>query len=246
MTDVTDTQEELKQQIIDLYRERAGNYDLTANLYYLIGYREWAHRRKAVDSLALERGDTVVEIGCGTGLNFGLLQHKVGETGKIIGVDLTDAMLEQARERVLEKGWQNVELVHSDALAYGFPSQVGGILSTFALSLIPECGQVICNGTEALRPGGLWVVLDLKLPDRWPKWLAALILPLVRPFAVTDEWVARRPWETIYSAMYDCLTDVSVTEMYLGASYIIRGERASERPAVETPRHHDRVNHSGY
>jgi ubiquinone/menaquinone biosynthesis C-methylase UbiE len=217
---------DLRERIVDLYRARARNYDLTANLYYLIGYREWAHRRKAIATLALRPGDAVVEIGCGTGLNFGLLQGAVGPTGKIIGVDLTDAMLEQARQRVQENGWENVELVHSDALEYEFPHDVDGILSTFALSLVPECGQVICKSTQALRPGGHWVVLDLRLPDRWPGWLSSLILPIVRPFAVTDEWVARRPWDTIHGAMRDCLSDVSLTEMYFGASYIISGERA--------------------
>jgi demethylmenaquinone methyltransferase/2-methoxy-6-polyprenyl-1,4-benzoquinol methylase len=214
---------DIRQEIIEIYRARAKNYDFTANLYYLIGYPEWAHRRKAVDALALEPGDTVVEIGCGTGLNFGLLQEAVGPTGKIIGVDLTDAMLEKARKRVSEKGGENVELVHSDALQYTFSPGVDGILSTFALSLVPECGQVIGNGAQALASGGRWVVLDLKIPEGWPKWLVSLLVPIVRPFAVTDEWLARRPWETIHNAIDSCLSDVSITELYLGISYIISG-----------------------
>ena len=219
---------DLRQEIIDLYRARAKNYDSTANLYYLIGYPEWAHRRKAVDALGLERGGTVVEVGCGTGLNFSLLQEVVGPTGEIVGVDLTDAMLEQAHQRVQNKGWKNVELAHGDALQYTFPSDVDGIISTYALSLIPECGEVICKSAQALRPGGRWVVLDLKVPDRWPKWLVSLILPLVRPFAVTDEWLARRPWETIQQAFYDCLTHVSLTEMYFGLSFIVSGVRGQK------------------
>jgi len=216
---------DIRREIIDIYRARAKNYDFTANLYYLIGYPEWAHRRKAVDTLMLERGDTVVEVGCGTGLNFSLLQEAVGPTGKIVGVDLTDAMLDQARRRVRAKGWDNVELVQSDALQYTFPRSVDGILSTFALSLIPECGEVICNGAEALSAGGRWVILDLKIPENWPKWLVSLIVPIVRPFAVTDEWVMRRPWETIQQAAGECLTDLSRSELYLGVSYILGGSR---------------------
>ena len=46
----------LNQQIIDLYRKRAQNYDFTANLYYLLGYREWTYRRQAVAALHLEPG----------------------------------------------------------------------------------------------------------------------------------------------------------------------------------------------
>jgi ubiquinone/menaquinone biosynthesis C-methylase UbiE len=219
------TDRELRQEIIDTYRARAKNYDLTANLYYLIGYPEWAHRRKAVAALGLERGGTVVEIGCGTGLNLALLQEAVGPTGKIVGVDLTDAMLEQARQRVRDEGWNNVELVHTDALRFEFPSDLDGIISTYVLSLIPESDEVICRSAEALHPGGRWAVLDLKVPDRWPKWLSSLVLPLVRPFAVNDEWVTRRPWETIRRAMDNCLSEVSLTEMYFGAAYIVSGTR---------------------
>lgn len=81
-----------KQQLIDLYRQRAGRYDVTGNLYYLIGVREFAYRQQAVARLNLQSGDTVVEIGCGTGLKFPLLQSCVGPTGKIIGVDMTDML----------------------------------------------------------------------------------------------------------------------------------------------------------
>src|SRR6516225_4867472 len=94
-----------EQELVDVYTKRAKRYDFTAQLYYLIGFREWAYREKAIKALALKAGDTVVEIGCGTGLNFSLLQNEVGREGKIVGVDLTDAMLSRARERVRQNGW---------------------------------------------------------------------------------------------------------------------------------------------
>jgi ubiquinone/menaquinone biosynthesis C-methylase UbiE len=64
-----------------LYRRRAGRYDLTANLYYPVGLREFAYRRKAVAALHLNRGGMVVEIGCGTGLNFGAVYLCAGKAG---------------------------------------------------------------------------------------------------------------------------------------------------------------------
>jgi demethylmenaquinone methyltransferase/2-methoxy-6-polyprenyl-1,4-benzoquinol methylase len=115
-----------RNEIVDLYRIRAKRYDFTAQLYYLVGFREWAYRKKAVDALALKSGDTVVEIGCGTGLNFGLFEKKVGPKGNIIGVDLTDSMLSVARERVRQNRWSNVELVQSDAATFKFPARVNG------------------------------------------------------------------------------------------------------------------------
>ena len=220
-----------REQVIGTYRARARNYDLAANLYYLIGFRQWAYRKKAVRALNLQRGDTVVEIGCGTGLNFSLLQEAVGPEGRIIGVDLTDAMLAQARARVEREGWTNVELVHSDALLFEFPEGVDGILSTLAISLIPECDQVIRNGSEALAPGKRWVVLDLKMPSRWPARLALVILPLVRPFAVTREVIERRPWERLWEAMNETLVNTMWEELYLGFAFIASGERAGSDPA---------------
>ena len=69
----------------------------------------------AVSELALESGDTVVEIECGTGLSFKYLLQSIGDTGHIVGVDLTDAMLEIAKSRIERSGWESVQLVLSDA-----------------------------------------------------------------------------------------------------------------------------------
>jgi len=96
---------------------------------------EGSNRKRAIHSLALNQGDTVVDLGCGTGLNFCLLQEQVGPRGRIIGVDLTDAMLDQANTRIAAQDWSNVELVKSDVAGYVFPASVNGILSTFALTL---------------------------------------------------------------------------------------------------------------
>jgi demethylmenaquinone methyltransferase/2-methoxy-6-polyprenyl-1,4-benzoquinol methylase len=92
------------EDVLALYRKRAARYDLTANLYYLMGLRERHFQKLAVDRQRLSPGDTVVEIGCGAGLNFAPLREKVGATGRIIGVDLTDAILRVARERVQAQG----------------------------------------------------------------------------------------------------------------------------------------------
>lgn len=215
----------LKDQITNLYRARARHYDLTANLYYLIGYPEWRYRRLAITALDLRPGDTIVELGCGTGLNFELLQERIGPTGRLIGVDLTDAMLDQARRRVASRGWQNVELVHGDALEYEWPTNVKGIISTFALSLIPDCDLVIQQATRALAPGGRLALLELQMPDAWPGWLSGAATALLRPFIPTEEWLERRPWQRIRRAMRDNLSHVSIDQRYLGTTYIVSGSQ---------------------
>lgn len=209
-----------KDYLRDLYRRRARRYDLSANLYYLVGFREHAYRKRAVDALALRREGTVVELGCGTGLNFALLHEKVGPKGRIIGVDLTDAMLARARQRVDRAGWRNVELVQSDAASFSFPLGANGVLSTFALTLVPEYDDVIRKAASGLSPGGRMVVLDLKRPEGWPEWLVRLGVWLTRPFGVTLEMAERHPWES----MARHLTGARMQELYGGFAYLSVGE----------------------
>lgn len=180
-----------------MYRKRAGNYDITANLYYLLGFREWAYRKMAVNALSLNSGNTVVEIGCGTGLNFPLLQRIVGSEGKVIGVDLTDDMLDKAKKRIDKNNWSNVELVECDAANYKFPDVLDGIISTFAITLIPEYDQIIKNGSEALALGKRFVILDFKMPSNWLSFLAPLAVFIMSPFGVSIEMANRRPWESM-------------------------------------------------
>lgn len=209
-----------KSELEDLYRKRAGFYDFSANLYYLIGFREHAYRKRAVEALKIKNGDSVVEIGCGTGLNFSLLQQKIGPKGKLVGVDLTDKMLGRARRRVEERGWRNVQLVQTDAASYEFPNNVSGIISTFAITLVPEFDEVVRAGAEALSPGGRFVILDLKKPQRFPLLVVRFGVFLTKPFGVSLDLMDRHPWESIKKY----LTEVSFTELYGGFAYISVGQ----------------------
>ena len=215
-----------KEHIIRIYRKRAANYDFTANLYYLFGYREWAYRQLAVEALQLKPGDTVLELACGTGINFPLYQKYIGPEGRIIGVDITDAMLERAQKRVATNGWKNVSLIQHDAATYRNPSPVNAVISTYALSIFPGLDQVLNNLSDSLLPGGRLALLELQIPSIWPTWLAAIAVDLMRPFALTDEWVNTRPWEIIQESINQLFMDVEVVERYFGLTYIISGEKS--------------------
>jgi demethylmenaquinone methyltransferase/2-methoxy-6-polyprenyl-1,4-benzoquinol methylase len=216
-----------REHLIETYRKKAKHYDVTSRFYPVPGYPQRAQRLRAVQALGLRPGDSVVDIACGTGLNFSLIEQAIGPQGRIIGVDLTDAMLAQARHRIETNGWSNISLVQADAAEFDFPTEVDAILSTYALSQVPECGDVIANGAAALCRGGRWVVLDLEVPDNAPQWLAQLGSALVRPFASIDEWIVRRPWEAIRAALQDRLVDLSWTELCFGTAFLAAGSRGS-------------------
>jgi demethylmenaquinone methyltransferase/2-methoxy-6-polyprenyl-1,4-benzoquinol methylase len=217
-----------RQHLIETYRKKAKHYDITSRFYPVPGYPQRAQRRRAVLALGLRPGDSVIDIACGTGLNFPLIEEVIGPGGRIIGVDLTDAMLAHARDRIDTNGWSNVSLVLADAADFAFPSEVDAILSTYALSQVPECAEVIAHGAAALCASGRWVVLDLKIPDNTPRWLTQLGIGTAGRFASLEGWIMRRPWEAIRTAMQDELADLSWTELCFGTAFLAAGSRRPE------------------
>lgn len=225
-----------KREVIDVYRRRAKNYDLEAMLLsVLLGLRLGPHRELAIESLDLRKGDAVVEIGCGTGANFLYLEKAVEGQGRIIGVDQSSEMLREAEERVREQGWKNVTLVNCDASSFNFPRDVEGILSTLAITLVPEFDRVISNAAEALAPGRHFVIMDFKMPsDRLAKnWVARRLAPIlffvgIKPFGGKMEMATRHPWESLFKY----LTKVSFKEIWLGGGYIATAVRSAGTPVV--------------
>src|SRR6201989_1322597 len=100
-----------REHLIETYRKKAKHYDITSRLYPAPGYPQRAQRRQAVQALDLRPGDSVIDIACGTGLNFPLIEEAIGPDGRIIGVDLTDAMLARAQDRIATNAWSNIRLV---------------------------------------------------------------------------------------------------------------------------------------
>jgi len=212
----------------NLYRRRARRYDASLWWFRLAGFQFGRYRRMTVDALGLAPGDTVVDLACGTGLNFPLLEKRIGPSGRLIGVDLTDAMLERARERVRVEGWANVDLVQADLAAYQPPGDLAGALSTFAITLVPEHDAVIARAAGALRPGGRLAIFDFKEPASWPRWLVRVAARVNRPFGVTLDLADRHPWESVTRH----LDGVGLRELYFGALYLSVGERRIDEAAT--------------
>lgn len=86
-----------------LYSRHADDYDALT---------DWAgaDRARAVDLLDLRPGDTVLDVGCGTGLCFGEILGRIGPSGRLVGVEPSVDMLGRAGERVARAGWGNVDL----------------------------------------------------------------------------------------------------------------------------------------
>lgn len=207
-----------------------GYYDLMARVYDRgaeAPYR--AARREAVRQLALKPGERVLDLACGTGVNFSLLQAAVGDAGLVISVDYSQGMLDQARRKIAAHGWGNVILHQADAadlspawLAEHVPAAAGGVdavLITLGLSVIPGWQAALRGAVAVLRPGGRLVVMDGKRLEGW-KRLFQPVVWLIELLAGADTW--RRPWEW----MAEHLMDVKMDDSFLfGTVYVAAGRR---------------------
>lgn len=218
-----------KQEVINAYRQRASKYDTSVKLFDIfawLGFNISGWRKEAISRLNLKPGETVIDIGCGTGLNFPYLHQAVGPKGKIIGVDLSGEMLTEARQRAIIHQWDNIQLVRVDAAQFEFPKSVDAVLSTYALTLVPNCEQVVNNASESLSPKGRMVVLDMTWPQYCPLWWRNILF-FLGSYGVTEEVLRHRPWELVQKAMEENLSDIARKSYWFGFFYLCYGAAKS-------------------
>lgn len=170
----------------------------------------------AVDALGLAPGDSVLEIGCGPGTNVARLHERVGPSGHIVAVDLSSAMVDRARERARDQGFENVDVVRADASSVAFePGQFDAALASLSLSVTPDPVAAAERVREALVPGARFVVFDLRTVPAGPlRAFNPLLSAFYRWFA---NWNADADVEAALSATFD---DVVIEETYAaGTAY---------------------------
>lgn len=196
-----------------LYRRNAPVYDLMARAFEAI-------RISAITSLEARRGETVLDLGCGTGLSFGPLEACIGEEGRIIGLDQSPEMLARAERRVSQSGWRNVRLIEANAReAHLQPESVDAVLCCLAHDLATS-REVMQAAVSALRHGGRFVVAGVKLRSGPFSTLPNWVLRVTVRFGVTAP-LTDRPW----TALEGVLGRLDVTELCGGFAYAAAGVR---------------------
>ena len=194
------------------YGGRARVYDLELALLEPI-------RRIAIERLHLQRGQTAIDVGCGTGLSFSMLEEKIGPAGRIIAIEQSPAMIERAQSRMLENRWQNLTLLNSPVETAPLDdslNEAGADAALFHFTHdIMRTREALELVTRHLKPGATVVASGLKWAPPWAMAANLFILPAALR-SVTSLGGMREPWNLLATMV----PDLEVEQFLAGGVYV--------------------------
>ena len=118
----------------------------------------------------IKKGDTVIDLGSGAGNDAFIARHETGDTGKVIGIDFTPAMIEKARRNAEVRGLNNVEFRQGDIENMPVTANKADVIvSNCVLNLVPNKQNVFTEIYRVLKPGGHFSISDIVLEGELPK-----------------------------------------------------------------------------
>lgn len=117
----------------------------------------------------IKKGDVVIDLGSGAGNDAFVARHETGETGKVIGIDFTPAMIEKARANAALRGFNNVEFREGDIEKMPVAANMADVIvSNCVLNLVPNKDGVLKEVYRVLKPGGHFSISDIVLEGELP------------------------------------------------------------------------------
>jgi ubiquinone/menaquinone biosynthesis C-methylase UbiE len=118
----------------------------------------------------IKKGDVVIDLGSGAGNDAFIARYETGETGKVIGVDFTPAMIDRARQNAEVRGFNNVEFRQGDIERMPVTANTADVIvSNCVLNLVPNKDAVIKEISRVLKPGGHFSISDIVLEGELPR-----------------------------------------------------------------------------
>jgi ubiquinone/menaquinone biosynthesis C-methylase UbiE len=192
------------------YQRRAALYDLELALFEPI-------RTLALQRLSPRRGETVLDVGCGTGLSFPGLRAGVGATGRIIGIEQSPEMLARARQRVAREGWRNVRLLRSPIADAPLRGRADAAFFHFTHDILRD-RAALEHVVRHLRAGARVVASGLKWSRVWAFPVNLVVLAAARHSVTTLEGLAA-PWDHLAGL----LANLRVEPAFAGGVFVASG-----------------------
>jgi len=126
------------------------------------------YRKKAIATLGLKPNSKVLDVACGMGLNFKIIEKYITNGGMLVGVDISSESLKFAKGKIIKYKWPNVKLVNKSFMDYNPENHFDAVLCTYALEIIPNYKGTIDRIYNLLKPGGRFSMIGMKLSSQMP------------------------------------------------------------------------------
>ncbi len=169
----------------------------------------------------LKAGETVLDLGSGGGIDVLLSARRVGQTGFAYGLDMTDSMLELARQNATEAGAQNVEFLKGDIAAIPLPDDsVDVIISNCVINLAADKKPVLKEAFRVLKPGGRFAVSDIVIHGGLPE-------------GISDDMEFRRDFSSWAGCIAGALTDIEYRKYLQETGFSVTSLEITRRYTME-------------
>jgi ubiquinone/menaquinone biosynthesis C-methylase UbiE len=195
---------------LDQYRRAAPGYDR-----HMRRFGRW--QQAAVEHLELRTGEAVIDVACGTGLNFPLLEERIGPEGQLVGIDLSPEMLDKANQLIAARGWQNVTLIEAPVEEAHLRIAADAALFSFTHDVL-QSPRAVANVVRHLKTGGRVASVGAKLAGRWNLPVNFFVRRVARPFMTTFSGLDR-PWRELERYTDEMRYD----SLALGGAYVAWG-----------------------
>ncbi|WP_367608074.1 bifunctional demethylmenaquinone methyltransferase/2-methoxy-6-polyprenyl-1,4-benzoquinol methylase UbiE [Legionella sp. W05-934-2] len=181
-----------QKKVADVFHSVADKYDIMNDLMSLGVHRLW--KKATIDKASIRPGHRVLDLAGGSGDLTCQASRRVGEQGEVVLADINEAMLQQGRANLLDKGiLKNVRFIQANAESLPFPdNHFDRILIGFGLRNVTDKAKALRSMYRVCRPGGKLLVLEFStpnLPGLKPiyDWYSFNILPKLGKLIANDE-----------------------------------------------------------
>ena len=180
--------EETHRKAQKTYNIAADSFDHPANSYWN------RYGEKTIKRLALSQGNRVLDVACGTGASAIPAGEMVGPDGKVIGIDLSEEMLNLARKKALSKGLDHVDFRYGNMVDLEYSKEFDAVVCVFGVFFVADMEKLLSGLWKFLKPGGKLAITT---------WGANLFEPLYKTFDDTVKQIRPdlvsefRPWDKL-------------------------------------------------